>query len=178
MSTEDIRQSIESTARHFAEHPDEACSVDRAVTAVLEQGLRCRVTAAGTPFELFTDMSKALGGGAAAPSPGWLSRAALASCDATVIAMRAAQAGIELQALEVTVESDSDNRGLLGVGEEAPAGPLQVRVHVRLGAEGVSRERLLELVAWAERHSPVGDEVRRAIPTSVEVEVVETTRAS
>jgi len=47
-------------------------------------------------------MSKELGGGGSAPSPGWLLRAALASCDATVIAIRAAQLGVTPTALEVT----------------------------------------------------------------------------
>jgi uncharacterized OsmC-like protein len=176
MSNDQIRKSIETVSRHFAEHPDEARSVDPPVTATLEQGLRCRVTAVGSPFEVFTDMVTALGGGATAPSPGWLSRAALASCDATVIAMRAAQVGIEVQSLEVTVESDSDDRGLLGVGERTPAGPLAVRVRVKLAARGVPRKRLEELIAWTEQHSPVGDATRRAIPTSVEVEILETAK--
>ena len=66
-------------------------------------------------------MATSLGGGGSAPSPGWLMRAALASCDATIVAMEAARAGIELTDLTVTVVSESDNRGVLGVGDAVPA---------------------------------------------------------
>jgi len=116
-------------------------------------------------------MPTAIGGGESAPSPGWLSRAALANCDATVIAMRAAQLGVTLTTLEVTVDSESDDRGLLGMDDSIPAGPLSVRVRVRIGADGVAPERLREIVEWAEAHSPVGDALRRAVPSKAEVEI-------
>lgn len=117
-------------------------------------------------------MVSAVGGGGTAPSPGWFARAALASCDATVVALRAAQLGVELSALVVTVDSQSDDRGLLGIDDSIPAGPLSVRVHVRLGADGVEAERLREIVEWAKAHAPVGDAIRRAVPSKVEVEIV------
>ena len=63
-----------------------------------------------------TDMPRSVGGANGAPSPGWLFRAALASCEGTLIAMRAAQAGIDLSLLEEVVDSESDDRGILGMG--------------------------------------------------------------
>jgi uncharacterized OsmC-like protein len=96
-------------------------------------------------------------------------RAALASCDATVIAMRAAQLGIALDRLEVTVESESDPRGLLGMDDAVAAGPAHVRARVVIAAAGVPAAELREIVEWAERHSPVGDALRRAVPLEVEV---------
>jgi uncharacterized OsmC-like protein len=110
-----------------------------------------------------------IGGTGSAPSPGWLLRAALANCDATVIAMRAAQLGILLERLEVTVGSESDDRGLLGLSDAVPPGPLGVRVTVRIAAKGASAEQLRELVQWAEQHSPVNDAVRRPVPVTTEV---------
>jgi uncharacterized OsmC-like protein len=101
-------------------------------------------------------------------------RAAHAACDATLVAMRAAQEGIDLTTLEVTVDSDSDDRGLLGVeGSDGsvPAGPITTRVRYRLAADGVPAERLEALVEWAEAHSPVADALRREVPVAVEVEV-------
>lgn len=56
--------------------------------------------------------------------------------------------------------------------DEIHAGPLNVRVHVKLGGEGVSKEQLHDLVAWTERHSPVGDSISRAVPLTVSVELV------
>ena len=97
-------------------------------------------------------------------------RAALANCDATLIAMRAAQVGIELSALEVIVDSESDDRGLLGVDDSVPAGPLSMRTRIRIEADGVSEADLREIIHWAERHSPVADAIQRAVPMKTEVE--------
>jgi hypothetical protein len=84
--------------------------------------------------------------------------------------MRAARLGIAPTALEVTLNSSSDDRGLLGVGDNALPGPLEVRLHVRIAADGASPEELREIVEWAERHSPVGDALRRAVPCRVEID--------
>jgi uncharacterized OsmC-like protein len=170
MSKEHIRQSIENAKQYLSEHPDEARYTDRPASAVIEDGLRCRVEGMEGSL-VVTDMPAGVGGGGSAPTPGWLARAAQATCDATLIAMRAAELGISLQRLEVTVDSESDDRGLLGMDEAVPAGPLSSRIHVRIAADGVDPERLRELVEWADRHSPVTDAIRRAVPTTVEVEV-------
>jgi uncharacterized OsmC-like protein len=170
MSIAHIQQSLENVTKYLSEHPEECRSPDRAATAVIEEGLRCRAEGPDGAT-LVSDMSRALGGGASAPSPGWLFRAALATCDATVIAMRAAQLGVPLTTLMVTVESESDDRGLLGMDHSIPAGPFSIRTRVRIGATGVASERLREIVTWAEAHSPVGDAIRRAVPSSLEVEI-------
>ncbi len=108
-----IRQSIEGVIKLYSEHPEKALSTDKAAVAVIQEGLRCKAEGPNGAV-LVSDMPKGVGGGGAAPTPGWFLRAALANCDATVIAMRAAQLGVVLTRLEVTVDSDSDNRGLLG----------------------------------------------------------------
>jgi uncharacterized OsmC-like protein len=169
MPSDHIRESIENAKQYLSEHPDEAQYTDQPATAVIEEGLRCRVEHA-VGSVVVTDMPKGVGGEGSAPSPGWLARAAQASCDATVIAMRAAELGITLQSLEVTVDSESDDRGLLGMDDAVPAGPLSARIRVRIAAEGVDPQRLRELVEWADRHSPVSDAIRRTVPTTVEVE--------
>jgi uncharacterized OsmC-like protein len=170
MSTEHIRQSLSKVAKHFAEHPQDALSQDKPAVALLEAGLRCRAQAPNGAT-LVSDMPSPLGGDGSAPTPGWLLRAALANCDATVIAMRAAQLGVVLKRLEVTVASQSDDRGVLGISDAVPAGPLSVRVTVRIAAEGASDQDLRDLVHWAEQHSPVSDAVRRAVPVTTEVVV-------
>jgi uncharacterized OsmC-like protein len=176
MSADLIRDSIERARKHLSHHPEESRAADQPATAVIEEGLRCHVEAPDGAV-VRTDMPAALGGGGSAHSPGWLARAAHASCDATMIAMRAAELGIELRELEVTVASESDDRGLLGIADSVSAGPLSVRVCVRVAAEDAEPELLRELVDWAERHSPVGDAVRRAVPTLVEIEIAETATA-
>lgn len=170
MSGASIREAIARTVAFFGENPEKARTPDPKAVATVQEGLRCRVEGP-SGAALVTDMPKGVGGGGAAPTPGWFLRAALASCDATVIAMRAAQLGITLGTLEVTVESESDHRGLLGVPGTEVAGPLAVRVRVRLAADGASPEQLREIVAWAESHSPVGDALRRAVPSTVDIEI-------
>jgi uncharacterized OsmC-like protein len=95
----------------------------------------------------------------------------MAGCDATVIAMRAAQEGVQLTTLEVTVTSESDDRGFLGMDDSLPAGPLAAQIHIKIAADGVPAEKLRKIVDWAERHSPVSDAVKRAVPTTVVVDV-------
>jgi uncharacterized OsmC-like protein len=114
-------------------------------------------------------MPKSVGGGGSAPSPGWLLRAAQASCLATLIAMRAAQRGLDVGRVEVVVDSESDDRGILGIDDSVPAGPLSSRARVRIESNGVAREDLEQLIQWAETHCPVQDAVRRAVPCSVEL---------
>ena len=169
VTTDHIRQSIDQAVSFLAEHSEKARYTDRPATAVVE-GLRAEVT--GQHGEsLVSDMPRSVGGGGSAPTPGWFLRAAVAGCDATVIAMRAAAEGIELSTLEVTVTSESDDRGFLGMDDSLPAGPLQARTHVRIGADGVSPDTLREIVEWAEMHSPVSDALRRAVPTTVDIEI-------
>jgi len=170
MTDSRIRQCLASVGEHFAAHPEDALSRDKPAIATLEAGLRCRATGP-SGATLVSDMPAGVGGGASAPTPGWFLRAALANCDATVIAMRAAQLGIALSRLEVAVGSESDNRGLLGTLDSAPAGPLNVDVTVRIAAAGVTEDALRELVHWALEHSPVNDAVRRAVPVATAIEV-------
>ena len=169
MSIENVRKSIEGAIAYLDQHPNEARYTDSAATASIEETLRCHALApdgAGVK----SDMPSSVGGGGAAPSPGWLMRAALANCDATLIAMRAAQMGIQLTELEVIVDSESDDRGLLGMDDSVPAGPLSIRTRIRIGADEASEEDLQEIVEWAEKHSPVADAIRRAVPMGTEVE--------
>ena len=168
MGADDIRQAIETATAYLGEHPDEARSTDSAASASIVEGLVVRVT--GPRGEtLVTDMVPSVGGTQSAPSPGWLLRAAEASCVATLIAMRAATLGIELDTLEVTVDSVSDDRGLLGMDEAVPAGPLSGRVAVRLVASGVDTATLEELAHWGVAHCPVCDALERAVPITVEI---------
>ena len=171
MTTQQIQEAVKRVIQHYTDNPEKAISEDKAATAFVEDGLRCRATG---PYgwEMISDMAKGIGGGASAPSPGWLMRAALANCDATMIALRAAELGIQLDTLEVTVGSTSDDRGLLQMDDSIPAGPLKVWTQVKIRAKGVPEDQLRKIVDWAEHHSPVGDAISRAIPFEVNVEVI------
>jgi uncharacterized OsmC-like protein len=166
-----IRESMQAVIEYYTHNPGQALSQDKPAIAIIEEGLRSR--AAGPDGQsLICDMPTALGGGATAPSPGWTMRAALANCEAIMIALRAAQLGVELTALQVRVDSLSDDRGMLGVDDSQPAGPLSMKISVRIGAPGVEAETLQSIVAWAEVHSPVGEPLTRPMPVEYVVEIL------
>jgi uncharacterized OsmC-like protein len=170
MSADTIRQAITTATDHLRANPDDALATDSAATASIVDGLVVRVTGPDGAT-LTTDMVPSVGGTQTAPSPGWLLRAAEASCVATLIAMRAASLGITLEALEVTVDSVSDDRGLLGIDETVPAGPLSGRVAIRLRSPGVERRQLEEVAEWGVRHCPVCDALERQVPLTTEVTI-------
>ena len=171
MSTAKVGEAIEKLGAAICAEPAKARAKNMPATARLVDGLQCELT--GPYKERFvTDMAPALGGGASGPNPGWLFRGALASCTATVIAMRAAKLGVALDNLEVTVETDSDLRGILGLDENVSAGHGPVRIKVKIGAPAASPEVLREIVEWADRHSPVTCTVRQAPDCLLDIEVV------
>jgi uncharacterized OsmC-like protein len=164
----EIRDAIDGASAYLRAHPDEARYTDSAATARLTTGLRVVTTGPGGE-SVDSDMVAAVGGTGSAPSPGWLLRAAEASCVATLVAMRAAQLGHRLSSLEVVVDSVSDDRGILGLDDTVPAGPLSTRIVVRLAAGDVPDGEVRALINWAVDHCPVVDAVRRSVPVSVEV---------
>jgi uncharacterized OsmC-like protein len=169
MSSVQVREAIEKTSKMLGEQPEKAHVKNAPATAALMDGLKCRVTGPAGE-EVRTDMPPGMGGAASAPNPGWLMRAALASCNATAIAMRAAKRGIGLAALEVTVTSESDSRGLLGLDEKVSAGLQGMRILVKISAPGTAARELEEVVRWACAHSPVGCADLGAAQVDVQVE--------
>ena len=166
----DIKGSLEAAVDYLTAHPDEARYTDSPARAVLEEGLRVKVTGS-EGHTVTTDMPPSVGGGGEGPSAGWLLRAALASCEATLIAMRAAQESVSLGRLEVTVDSESDDRGILGIDESVPAGPLSIRVAVSISADdGSAEDRVSEIVRWGLAHCPVSEAAGRAVPVRVEID--------
>ena len=171
MSTTTIREALENLSRVITEQPEKARAKNVPATARLLEGLRCEVKGPNGET-VHTDMPPAVGGAASAPAPGWLLRASLASCTATTIAMRAAKLGVDLTALEVTVESSSDNRGLLGLDDKISAGLSPITTRVRIGARDMAADQLRELADWGDRHSPIACTTRSSPDCSLEIEVV------
>jgi uncharacterized OsmC-like protein len=175
MSNAHIKESIDGVVKFYTENPDEAKGAGAPFKAVMEEGLRCRVEMPDGTEIIKTDMPKGIGGGGSAPTPGTLFRAALVSCDTTLVALRAAQVGIELTTLEVTLEGDPEDMstlGFLGIDDSISAGEPGFTIKFRIGAENTSPEQLHEIIEWVEAHSPVGESYTRAIPLIKEIEIV------
>lgn len=163
-----IRAAIEKAIGYLSEHPEEARYTDSVAKASLQDSLRVEVE--GPDGEsIVTDMPRGVGGLAEHPSPGWLFRAAVASCVASTVAMEAAREGIDLEALDVEVDSESDDRGILGMDPNAPAGPSSMRIHITAAATGVDPERVTEVVAAGAARCPVCDATKRPVEVNVEI---------
>ncbi|MGH2445117.1 MAG: OsmC family protein [Candidatus Limnocylindria bacterium] len=166
--TDAIRTAIHDASAYLTEHPDEARYTDSTAVARVVEGLRVRVDGPNGE-QLETDMPAAVGGSASRPSPGWFLRAAIAGCVASLATMRAAQLGMADFTCEVEVDSESDDRGILGLDPSVPGGPLSMRIQLRIAADGAGLEELEQLAVWAVDHCPVSDAVKRPVPVHVEV---------
>jgi len=165
----EVREAIENAVRYLSEHPDEARYTDSFARATLGEALRVEVEGPNG-LRLVTDMPAGIGGQEEEPSPGWLYRAAIASCVASTIGMEAAREGVILRSLQVEVDSESDDRGILGMDEAVPAGQLSTRVRVRAAADRVEEGPLRELLERGAGRCPSLDATRRAVDVSLEIE--------
>ncbi len=170
MSEETIQKAIIGVEEYYQSNSDTGPGADARATAVMETGLKCRIESPEGEV-VYTDMPEAVGGSATVQTPGWLGRAAIASCDATLLTMRAARLGIKLDTIEVSVDAMSDGRGLF-MDEGVSPGSTEVRIVFKIGATDVPRGKLQEMVDWVSAHSPVGTDVEKAVDVSVELELV------
>jgi len=107
----------------------------------------------------------AVGGEADAPCSADLLLTALAACQEITLRMVAANMGIALEKLEVTVEGDWDPRGTLAMGREFPVGLTAVRAHTRVVVASDERgERAKRLLRSAERYCVILSTLREGIP--------------
>ncbi len=164
-----IAEAVAGATRYLTDHPEEARYRDSVAVARLVEGLRVEVRGADGS-SLQTDMPKGIGGTETAPSPGWILRAAIASCVASLIAIRAAVLGVELGSVEVSVDSESDDRGILGMADDVPAGALSTRIAVAITAAGRPANDVEALVQWAVDHCPSSEALRRVVPLEVVIE--------
>jgi len=175
MGQHEIKQALDGAIDYLTANPDEAGYTDSPATARLTdpQGLRADVSGPNDAA-MSTDMPTSVGGTNTTASPGWYLRAAEASCVATLVGMRAAQLGMTLTEVEVTVDSESNDWGILGIGDDSrvgvPAGPVSTRVAARIRAVGADAGAIREIVEWTVTHCPVTDAVRRAVPMTIEID--------
>jgi uncharacterized OsmC-like protein len=170
MSNLRAREPLERARQIFLERPADAKKANASATAVWRDGLRCDISGpAGEKAS--SDMPGPMGGEGSAPNPGWLLRASMAACTATAIAMQATRLGVELKSLEVSVESESDARGFVGIDGVSTA-MSAMRMAIRIGADGVSELRLREMAERGNAISAVGATLRERPPVALEIEVV------
>jgi uncharacterized OsmC-like protein len=124
----------------------------------LVQGLRCSTEAGG--WTIPTDLRPAIGGDGSAPTPAMLLSSALGACLAMGYQLRAADYGVELTSVRVTVETGSDVRGMLQCDAAVTPGFTEIRYRVELEspADASDLERIIDV---ADRLSPVLEALTR-----------------
>lgn len=105
-----------------------------------------------------------------APNPSEIVLGAFGSCLAVGLQANAAAKGITLTKLEISLEGDINIVSTWGTGELAKPqiGFTDVRVKVDIDGDA-SREVLAEMVAHANKWSPVSATLRNPMPVSVEM---------
>jgi uncharacterized OsmC-like protein len=174
MTATTIANALQRARAVFARRPEAAMHRDEPAIACWEHDMRV-VSRHANGTQITSDMPRELGGEGDQATPGWLLRAALASCLATRIAMEAAARGIVLTRLEVLAASHSDARGLLGMadaaGERVLPSPCEVQLQVRIAAQNIAEEVLRAAIEDSYRCSPVSAALERAVPVSLRIEV-------
>src|SRR3989441_11735220 len=105
----------------------------RSPQADLSDPLHCAAQPVSTPDTNWrSGAHPAVGGAGDVPCSADLLLGALVACQETTVRMVAANAGIELEELEITAEADWDPRGTLAMGRDFPIGLIAIRCHTRV----------------------------------------------
>ena len=121
--------------------------MERTVTAVWEEGMRCKVDAGA--FPLTVDEPPSAGGTDQGPQPTELFLASISSCFTLALAHSAAKRGVALDGVRVDATGTYD-------------GPRFAALRLTVHVDGVQGDDLDRLVAAAERVCYVTNTLRRA----------------
>ena len=138
----DVRARQAPIRQRYRDDPDSTPEVLRVQggSGDLADTLHCVVSPESVPDAVFrAGAHPAVGGDGDVPCSGDLLLAALAACQETTLRMVAANMGIDLEELEVSVDGDWDPRGTLALGKEFPIGVTAVLAHTRVVVRGDKR---------------------------------------
>ena len=93
----------------------------------------------------------------------------LSGCLTTSMVAHAAARGIELKSVQSRLEGDLDLQGFLGLSDTIPVGYQEIRVIFKIEADIPEHEKE-ELLAMAQKFSPVFNTVSRPVPVRVSLD--------
>ncbi len=126
-------------------------------------------TSSGKLFTLEADEPPILLGTGTAPNAVQAVLHALGSCLIVGFVYNAAAHGINVEAMELSLEGDLDLHGFLGISEDVRPGYQNIRVNCNVKCDA-PRETVEELLEYAQRTSPVTDIVRNGVPVHITLE--------
>ncbi|MEM9097719.1 MAG: OsmC family protein [Pseudomonadota bacterium] len=130
--TQHIRDALERAEKAVTLRPQRGQRIFRN-TAQVRRGTRCEVIEQDE--QMVIDVPQALGGTGEGPSPSMVLRAAFTSCIAIGIRQWAARLDVPIDTVDVTLETDVDARGQLGVADEITPGFLGLRLQIDIGSD-------------------------------------------
>jgi uncharacterized OsmC-like protein len=169
-------ERLKDTVKAIRENPQLAKFILRARNQWLERarnrstikdfyGAGHEDTTRKSPHVLECDEPEILLGEDQAPGPMEYVLHALAGCLTTSLVFQAAARGIEIEAIESSLEGDVDIQGFLGTSNEVPRGYKGIRVKLRVKS-AASPEKLAELA----KYSPVYNTIVNPIPVELTIE--------
>lgn len=168
VSRVNVREAQTPLRERYLRDPEAAPVVLRVTGGAsdLADPLHCAVVPVDVPaVQIRSGAHPGVGGVGDVPCSGELLLASLAACQEITLRMVAANMGIELEELEVSVEGDWDPRGTLAMGAQYPVGLTGIRcttrVVVRQDERGDRAERLLRS---AEKYCVILDTLRGGVP--------------
>ncbi|MDP2329676.1 MAG: OsmC family protein [Reyranella sp.] len=123
-------------------------------------------TSRGQSFEFVNGEPPVLLGNNEGANPVEFLLHALAGCVTTTFVLHAMARGIRIRELSTELRGDLDVRGLLGLDEKVSPGYESIRIELDIKAD-CSNEELDDLLAIAQRHSPVCNTVCRPVPVTL-----------
>ena len=152
----------------FSKRPESAQVVNRGIAEVRD-GLTCFYEQ--DDHRLAIDMPRAIGGSEEGLPPGFYGRAAICGCLAIGIKMTAAREDIHIETVQVGIEQDWDNRGVLAMEGASPV-PRDTRIAIEIRSPE-PEAKIKEMVTRALASDPWFLAYRDAQPVSTAISIVE-----
>lgn len=149
-----------AAAKEFIEtHPEQA---QKAIHAQTEIGDRYNVQAKVRDFEFTLDEEKPIGSYDSGPNPLEYILASLGACQTVVYKILAAQKGIELKNVKITLKGIIDIRGFLALGDQVKPGFQKLEYETVLFSDE-DPEIMQQLVRDVEAQCPIQDTLAHSV---------------
>lgn len=168
-SPEFIRLSLERAVDTVTMRPSRGQRTYSNVASIGE-GTRCRVVEHHD--DLLIDIPKSIGGEGEGPSPSMILRSAISSCIAIGIKQWAARHDVPVERVDVTIETDVDARGQLGVCDDIAPGFLGMRLLITVHS-AADPDVVDNIVRKSLRYSPLMDVLARSQSVETRLELAQ-----